>query len=112
MEKKFPKPLKLFSEYTMGTKIPDLVLGEREIAIEIKYIREGASQTFEDLREDVYKVSEYVRENYVKHAFIAFVDELGSVRNRIIQLSPLFESWNEVKKKNKLITLGFVEITL
>ena len=79
MKNDFPKPLKLFSEFNMENKIPDLVLGEQEIAIEIKYLREGASQTFEDLRADVYKVSEYVRANYVKHSFIAFVDELGSV---------------------------------
>ena len=103
-------PVMLFSEVTIKNKIADLMIGDKEIVIEIKYIRKGSSQTFGTLLKDVHKSSEYRNEYGVKHFFSAFVDETGSVRNRMKSQSDKFESWTEVIVTGKVITFGLVEI--
>lgn len=107
----FPRPLKIHAEITTGEKRADIVLGEREVAVEIKYLKKySAIPTFPDIIKEARKVATYVAKNLVKHAFLAIVDERGTAERGLKPLSEKFESWKTIQTKSGSVTFALCEV--
>ena len=107
----FPRPLKIHAEITMDRKRADIVLGEREVAVEIKYLKKySAIPTFPDIIKEAKKVANYVAKKVVKHAFLAIVDERGTAERGLEPLSEKFESWKTIQINGGSITFALYKI--
>ena len=94
----FQRPLAIHAEVTIGEKRIDMLLGKKEIGVEIKHLRKHSSvPTFQDVKREASKVANYIAKDQLKRAFLAIVDERGTARRRLSLLSKKFESWKTVQ---------------
>ena len=104
-------PWKIHAEMTVGNRRADIVLGEKDIALELKFLRYTyPTPTFQDVIRDVKKVVIYVTENSFKHAFIGIVDEKGTSKRKMPILSEKCESWKEIETDRGLVIFVLCEI--
>jgi len=105
-------PWEIHAEKTIGTKRADIILGKKDVALELKFLRyTHATPTFQDVIKDASKVAAYLTENSFKHAFLGIIDEKGTSKRKMPMLSEKSESWREIETDKGLVIFVLCEIT-
>jgi len=111
MNNNIQQPFKIHSEKTIGNRRIDIVLGNNEVGIEIKFLKKYATTpTFEDLKREAQKVASYIVKEKQKQAFLAIVDKRGTARRGLKPLSQRFESWRTITTKSGAVTFALCSI--